>query len=117
MFGSLLVGVVLGLALRYLDYPLAGEVAYWLGILAFLGIWLGTPVRLFDERDVAIEQRASQVTLSLFAAVLVVGASAARVLPLVSSYSVSAFVSGALYGYVALFVGFAVVYGWLRFRP
>jgi len=114
MFGSVLAGVAAGFALRYLDYPLLGEGVYWLGIVGFLAVWRGTSTTLFDERDVALERRASQLTLLLFAVVLVVGASAARLLPLFGSGTVPPAVRGALYGYAALFAAFGVVYVWLR---
>lgn len=117
MYACLLVGVGVGLALRVLDFPLVGEAVYWLGIVGFLAVWWGTPVRLFDERDAALERRASQLTLYAFAVVLVVGASLARVLPHVGAYTVPPEARGALYGYVALFAGFGVVYLWLRYRP
>lgn len=116
MFGWLLGGVILALALRGLDYPLAGEVVYWIGIVGFLAIWLGTPVQLFDERDAAIERRASQLTIGLFAFVLAAGASVARVLPRVSDVTVPPEVWGALYGYVGVFAVWIVAYGWLRRR-
>ena len=116
ILGSIVVGVLAGLALRFLDYPLAGEAVYWLGILVALGVWLGTSVPLFDERDAALERRASQRTMTIFAVVLIVGASAARVLPLVSDVVVPREVWGALYGYVALFAVWVAAYLWLRFR-
>lgn len=115
--GSIVAGVAAALALRFLDYPLLGEAVYWVAIVVAVVILLGTAVPLFDERDAALERRASHVTLSLFAVVLVVGASAARVLPRVSDLTVPPEVVGALYGYVALFATFAVAYLWLRYRP
>ncbi|MFC6836568.1 DUF2178 domain-containing protein [Halomarina ordinaria] len=114
MVGSLLGGVGLSLALRVLDYPLAGEAVYWLGVLGFLAVWFGTSVTLFDERDRALERRASQLALLALAPVLVVGASAARVLPLVSDYAVPAAVWPALYAYVSVYVVFGVAYAWVR---
>lgn len=117
MYGFVAGGVIAGLGLRLLDYPLVGELAYWVGIAGFLAVWAGTPVKLFDERDAALERRASQLTLYVFAAVLVVGASAARVLPRLGAYAVPPEVAGALYGYAALFVVFGLVYLGLRYRP
>jgi uncharacterized membrane protein len=117
MVGFVVVGSVLGFSLReFLGYPLVGEAVYWLGILGFLAVWQGTSISLFDERDRALERRASQFTLTLFAGVLVVGASAARLLSYTDAYAVPTAVWGALWGYVALFVTFAVVYLGLRYR-
>jgi len=117
MVGSIVVAVLLGLGLRALGQPLLGEAVYWLGILAFFGIWFGSPMTLFDERDLAIERRASHLTLLLAGAVLVVGASSVRVLSTLGVYEVPPVASGVLYGYVGLFATFAVVYLWLRYRP
>lgn len=115
--GSIVGGVIVALALRVLDYPLLGETVYWIAIVVALAIWLGTSVPLFDERDASLERRASQITITIFAVVLVVGASAARVLPRVSDLMVPPEVVGALYGYVAVFATFAAAYLWLRYRP
>jgi uncharacterized membrane protein len=118
LVGFVAGGVALGLLLReVLGYPLVGEAAYWLGIAGFLAVWLGTPVQLFDERDRALERRASQLTLTVFAVVLIVGASVVRVLDYTGAYEVPLAVSAVLWGYVALFVTFGVVYFGLRYRP
>lgn len=115
--GFIVAGVLTGLVLRFLDYPLVGEVVYWAGIGLALAVWVGTSVPLFDERDAALERRASNAVVYLFAVVLVVGASAARILPRVTDVVVPPEIWGALYGYVALFAAWAVSYIWLRYRP
>lgn len=112
LFGAVGVGVVAGLGLRLLDYPIAGEAVYWLGVLAFLAVWRLSPVRLFDERDEELELRASRLTMTAAAVVLVVGASGARLVTHLGVYDVPAFVSGVLYGYVGLFVLFALAFAW-----
>ncbi|WP_435062598.1 DUF2178 domain-containing protein [Halobaculum sp. EA56] len=114
MAGTLLGGVAAGLALRSLDYHVAGEAVYWLGVLGFLAVWRFSPVTLFDERDEALERHASALTLGVFAVILPVGASAARLATRLGRYDVPELVWGALYGYVGLFVVFALAYGWLR---
>lgn len=117
MVGFITSGVVIGIVLReLLNYPLLSEVVYWLGIIGFLAVWLGTPLTLFDERDREIERQASQITLSLFAVVLVVGASAGRVLSYTDMYTVPAAIWAALWAYVALFGTFSIVYLWVRYR-
>lgn len=111
-------GVALGLILRLgLGYPLVGEAVYWLGIIGFLAVWQGTSLTLFDERDKALERRASQMTLAVFGVGLVVGASSARILSYTNTYEVPRAVWTVLWAYVALFGVFAVVYLWLRYRP
>lgn len=118
MFGFVAAGVVLGLTLREaLGAPLLGEAVYWVGIVGFIAVWWASPVTLFDERDRSLERRASHLTLSLFAVVLVVGASTARVLTYTDTYAVPSQVWVALWAYVALFVTFGVAYVWLRYRP
>ncbi|MFC7082471.1 DUF2178 domain-containing protein [Halorussus caseinilyticus] len=118
MVGFLLGGVGLGLLLReVLGYPLASEAVYWVGVAGFLAVWQGTSLSLFDERDRALERRASQLTLTLLAPVLAVAASVARVLPRVSDYTVPAAVWPALYGFVGVYALFGVVYLALRYRP
>ncbi|WP_121823619.1 DUF2178 domain-containing protein [Halostella salina] len=117
MFGSIAVAVVLSLTLRFLDYPLIGEAVYWLGIVGFLAAaWL-SPVTLFDERDETLERKASQTAIGVIGVVLVVGASAARTVTALELYTVPTVVWGALYGYVLLFVVFALAYGWVSRRP
>lgn len=116
MWGSLFGGIVIALVLRVLGYPLVSEAVYWVGIIGFLGIWQGTSLTLFDERDVTIERRASQLALAISAVVLVVGASAVRVLSVVGEYTVSPTVSGFLYGYMAVFVTFAIAFVWVHAR-
>ena len=51
MIGFVVAGVAASLVLREVGYPLAGEAVYWIGIVGFLAVWLGTSVQLFDERD------------------------------------------------------------------
>jgi len=117
MIGFVLGGVAISLVLReVINYPLLGEAVYWVGIIGFLAVWLGTSLTLFDERDRALERQASQVTLTLFAVVLVVGASAARVVSYTDTYTVPVELWAVLWGYVALFGTFGVVYSWLRYR-
>lgn len=117
MIGSVVGAVIAALALRNLGYPVLSEGVYWAGILAFLGVWRLTPVSLFDERDRALERRASQLTLTVAAVALVLGASAARLLATATTYAVPTVVWGALYGYVGLFAVFAAAYLWVRYRP
>lgn len=113
----LLGGVGIGLVLRLLlERPLLGEAIYWVGVLGFLAVWFGSPVTLFDERDKALEQRASVLTLGVFAVVFPVSASAARVLSYTDTIEVPAEIWTVLWGYVALYGVFAGIYGWLRYR-
>ncbi|NEU55825.1 DUF2178 domain-containing protein [Halorussus sp. MSC15.2] len=111
MVGFVGGGVALALLLReVLNYPIVSEAVYWVGILGFLAVWLGSSQTLFDERDRALERRASQLTLTILAPILVVSASVTRLLPKVSDYAVPAEIVHALYGLVAVYVVFGVAY-------
>jgi hypothetical protein len=115
--GGIVVGaVLLNVSLRYLGYGVAAEAVYLLGAVAALAVWRSSSVPLFDERDAAIEQRASQLALGVSAVVLVVGASGARLLHAAGVFTAPTIVWGALYGYVAVFVTFGVAFLWVRSR-
>ena len=116
MIGVLLAGVAIALALRSIGYPFVGEAVYWLGIISTLAIWRSTSLTLFDERDQELERRTAMTTLSVFAVVVVAGASAARVLAWTGIYTVPPVLTGALYGYVALFLVALFIGAWYRYR-
>lgn len=114
--GIVVVAVLSNLVLRYLDYRVAAELVYLLGAVGLFAVGYGTSVSLFDERDVAIERRASQLAMGVSAVVLIFGASTARLLTATGVYDVPTIVWGALYGYVAVFVTFAVSFLWVHSR-
>ena len=114
--GFVVAGVAGDIALRAVGYPLVGEAVYLVGVVGMLAVLFGAPVDLLDERDVAIERRASQLTIAVFALVLILGASAVRLLPRVTDYAVPPAVHGALYGYAVLLVVFCIAYGYVRSR-
>lgn len=116
MYISVFGGAGVSFLLRYLNYPVVGEAVYWVGIVAFVAIWKGSDVRLMDERDWALERRASLSTLQIIGAVLVVVASASRLVTWLTDYTVPTLVWGALYGYVGLFIAFGLSYLWHRSR-
>ncbi|PSQ18796.1 DUF2178 domain-containing protein [Halobacteriales archaeon QS_8_69_26] len=117
MWGSLGAGVGVGLLLRWgLDYPLAGEAVYLLGVAGFVAAAWRSPVTLFDERDRSIELRASGITLGVFAVVLAAGATASRIATYTGAYDVPPELWTVLTGYAAMFVVFAAVYLALRYR-
>lgn len=116
MYASIGVGVLGFLAGDAFGYPLVGLVVYWAGILGFVGVWKGTSVELFDERDAALERRASHLTLQI-AAVVGLLTMTALVVTENTGGEVSAFVWGAFLALSSLFVLFGVVYTVLRYRP
>jgi uncharacterized membrane protein len=117
MVGCIVAGVLAAIALRNLGYPLVSEAVYWLGIIGFLAVWKGTSMQLFDERDCELERRASLRTVQIVAVLLVLGASAGRVLAAAGVYTAPAVYWHVLYGFGAVAVIFAAVYVWLRVRP
>lgn len=116
LFGSLAVGVVLGVAARLLGYPLVGEAIYWLGILGAGAAYVAAPVGLFDERDTRLEERASALTLTLAAPLLVVAASALRTANVLDLYTAPPALWGALYGVIGVYVLFAISFVVVRLR-
>lgn len=114
-WGLLLVAVIGFLIGSFLDYTVLGVGVYWASVLGMLLIWKGTSIQLFDERERSLDQRASYVTLSIVAVVLIVVGPGQVVLSEIG-YQAPPVLEGALWGYVAQFALFAVVYLALRFR-
>ena len=117
LFGVLFGGVAVALLLReVLGYPLVSEAVYWVAVLGFFTVLFGSSVTLFDERDKALEERASRWTLTILAPILAITASVGRLLPRVSDYALPEAVWPVLYGFIGVYVLFAVVYGVIRVR-
>jgi uncharacterized membrane protein len=114
--GCLLVAVTGFLVGDALGYPVAGVGVYWAGVAGMLAVWKGTSLEVFDEREQALDRRASHVTLTLAGIALIVGAPGQVVLAELG-YELPLVVEGALWGLTAQFVVFGAVYCWLRFRP
>ena len=98
------------------DYPLVGLVVYWVGILAFLGIWRGTSVTLYDERDLNLERRASLLTIQIAGAVGILAMTTLVVADQLPSVTVPERVVGGFYTISALFVVYGAVYAFVRYR-
>mgnify|MGYP000450980996 CR=1 FL=1 len=116
MYGAVAVGTLGFVAGSELGRPLAGLAVYWLGALTFVGVWWGTDVTLFDERDRALERRAGKLTLCGLGVVFVLGVSALVVLEELEGYAAPAELQGAILGYAALYLAFGAVYFGLRLR-
>jgi uncharacterized membrane protein len=117
MFGVLGAGVLGFVVAGELGYDLVGVGIYWAGILGFVAIWQGTETTLQDERERAIEQWASTVTLLVTAVALVTLGPALGVLDDAGIYDSPTVVDGALLGYALLFGVFGVLYLARRVRP
>ncbi|EMA50946.1 MULTISPECIES: hypothetical protein [Halococcus] len=116
-FGCAIAGTLGFVAAANVGYPLVGVGLYWLGFLAFVGVWRGTAVTLFDERDTAHERRASHITLTVIAVTGIAGWPALLVLEETGYYTIPPVLEGALFGYSALFGLFGIAYLWVRYRP
>ncbi len=116
MYGSLAVGIIGLFVGSYLDRFLGGVVVYWAGFFGMLAVWKFSPVTLYDERDTAIERKASDYTLGVFAFVLVLGAPGGVALEESGVATLPSAFSGAMWALVAVYAVFGVIYTVLRRR-
>jgi len=116
MYASILVGVAGFIAGDELGYPLAGLAVYWAGILSFFGIWKGTSVTLFDERDAALERRASHATIAIVGVIGVLSFTSLVVVGEMATVEVPDLVWNLYLGYAALFALWGAVYTVLKYR-
>lgn len=116
MYGALWIGIVGLLVGSYLGRIVPGVLVYWAGFFAMLGIWRFSPVQLYDERDTAIERKASDYTLGVFAFVLVVGAPGGIALEQGGVVDLPGAFSGAMWTLVAVYAVFGAIYTVLRYR-
>lgn len=116
-YACILAGTLGLLVASRFDYVVVGVGIYWAGVVAALAVLRGTSVQLYDERDVALERRASLITLYVIGAAAVLGFPAAVALAELGYLSLPPELVGAMLGYVALCAVWAVVYVLLRFRP
>lgn len=116
MFACIGVGVAGFLVAVEFDYPFVGLGVYWVGILAFLAVWKGTTVTLYDERDLDLERRASLLTLQIAGVVGLLAMTALVVADQLPSVDVPERVVGGFLAVSALFVVYGVVYTVVRYR-
>ena len=116
MYAAVLGGVLSFIGAVELGYQLVGLAVYWIGILTFVGIWKGTSVQLFDERDVSLERRASLLTFKIAGVVGVLWMSALVVVNTTTNVEVPDRVSGGFLTLSGLFVLYGVVYLVLRYQ-
>jgi uncharacterized membrane protein len=116
-FGVLLAGIVGIVLADAVGYPVVGVGLYWAGFVGFFAVRRWAPVELFDERDAALERRTSYDTIRIAAVALVVLAPTVATLEKVGSYETPPLLDGAIWGYVALFFLYGLVYLARRYRP
>lgn len=116
MYGSLLGGVLGFVIAVEVGYQLVGLAVYWVGILVFVGIWKGTSVQIFDERDVSLERSASLLTLKIAGVVGVLWMSALVVVNTATAVEVPDRISGGFLTLSGLFILYGTVYLALRYK-
>jgi len=116
MYASILVGVGAFLLADWLGYSLVGLAVYWAGIVAFFAIWKGTSVTLFDERDTALERRASHATVGIVGVLGVLTFTSMVVLGETTTVEIPDAVWTLYLGYAGLFALWGAVYTVLKYR-
>jgi uncharacterized membrane protein len=116
MYGSLIAGMLGLFAGIAVDRFILGVLLYWAGFFGIFAVWRASPVDLYDERDTAIERKASEYTLNAFAFVLVLGGPGGLVLEEGGVVDLPGAFSGAMWALVALYTVFGVIYTVLRGR-
>lgn len=92
------------------DAGAGGSGVYWLGIVGFFAVRRTAPMTLFDERDLALERRASYDALRVAGVALVACAPAAGGLEGTGRLTVPPVVDGAIVGVAATFGVFGLAY-------
>ncbi|ELZ39178.1 hypothetical protein C472_05352 [Halorubrum tebenquichense DSM 14210] len=114
---GLLIGGILALWIGiYFDRFLVGVLFYWGGFFGMLAVWRLSSVTLYDERDTAIERKASDYTITIFGFVFVLGAPGGIALEESGLVELPAAFGGAMWTLFAIYVVFGVVYTVLRRR-
>jgi len=116
MYAVVVLGSSAFVALSWVELPIIGVGAYWLGVVAFVAIWRLTDIQLFDERDYELERRASHRTLLVVAAALVLVGPALVVLEEATGFTEPVWVDTVLYTLAAQFGVFGLVYLWCKRR-
>ena len=116
MTGSILVGVVGFLVAVELERPLVGLGVYWAGILGFVGIWKGTSVQLYDERDASLERRASNLTMQVIAVVAVLLMAVLVIVEATDTMEVPPRVVGGFLALSGVGLLYGAIYLFVRYR-
>ncbi|MFB6073077.1 MAG: DUF2178 domain-containing protein [Halobacterium sp.] len=116
MYAAVGAGVLGFLAGVELDYPLVGLGVYWLGIGAFLAVWKGTSVELYDERDHELERRASLTTLQIAGVAVLAALTGMVVVEEATTNEVPTLVVGGFLALSALFLLYGAVCVVYRYR-
>lgn len=121
ILGLVTVGVAGLLVGMGVQRTLAGLVVYALAVVGAFGTLLyarlGSSVALQDEREAALERRASHVTIQLFGYLGLFAFVALFLLDATGARALGAAEETLLYAYAAISLTWGAVYLWLRYRP
>ena len=103
------VGLLAGTVLERDPFVVLGVGVYWLGVLGYVAFKWRAPVDVRDEREARINREAAELTLDVFAALLIVAAPGLTVLTVTGVYEVPEFYWGmvTMLALVAMVVGVA----------
>lgn len=104
--GSMLGGIAVSMVVYAVGPPLVAVAVFWLGIVGFFAVRRAAPMTLFDERDRALERRASYDTIRVVGAAFFIGAPMVKV----GGLTVPPVVDGALVGIEATVYVFVLAY-------
>lgn len=116
MIGSVLGGTAGFITAESAGFPLVGIVLYWVGFGGFVMIWQGTSVELFDERDRALERRATTIATTIFTLSIILLWPTLLILSETDVYAPPPAFDGVLLAVAVQALLFAVAYLWLRYR-
>jgi uncharacterized membrane protein len=116
-YGLLGAGILALFVAIALDRFVLGVALYWAGGLGMALVQRFSPVELYDERDSAIERRASQTTLNVFAYVFVLGTPGGLVLAETGAVALPGWFHGATWTLFAIYVVFGAVAVYHKYRP
>lgn len=119
-YGSILLGTAALLIGSWIGLGLVGLVVYVLGVLGGFGLMAyvrrAESFSLADEREAALERRASHYTVSLFGAFGWVALVGASLLDATGYRVMSSVEETLLFAFAAFFLVWGVIYGLLRRR-
>ena len=98
MFGCIVAGIAALIVFDALGYPVLAVALYWSGFAAFLGVEKFSDVQVYDERDAALERRASMTTIVIAAFTLILGGAALAVLGETGVYEAPPVLDGVMFG-------------------
>lgn len=115
------VGLIIVTAVWWLFLPedmviFVGLGIYCLSILGYVAIWPRTGVRLFDEREQGVEQKAARAVMIVMTFVVILGLPADIVFEVTDAVTLPPFLRGIIWGYTLLMSLFLIASGYFERR-